>query len=87
MIPYYPTEDSRESYDVETIEYKLVSEYCGCNFNDVFNMGYFYFLYMLKEAFIYRMSQTDSGQEYLENAYRLQMTSPNKEKLRKKFKK
>lgn len=87
IIPYYPTDSSTDIYDVETIEYKLVSDYCNCNFNNVYNMDYFYFLYMLREAFIFKMMQTESGQEYLENAHRLEVTSPNREKLRNKFKK
>ena len=31
------------------------------------------------------MNQTEKGQEYLDNAYRLEETKPNREKLREKF--
>ena len=31
------------------------------------------------------MNQTEKGQEYLDNAYRLEETKPNREKLRGKF--
>lgn len=38
-----------------------------------------------RDAFIYRMSQTEKGQEYLDNAWRLEQTTPDREALRKKF--
>jgi hypothetical protein len=31
------------------------------------------------------MSQTEKGQEYLDNAYRLEQTAPDRETLREKF--
>ena len=38
-----------------------------------------------RDAFIYRMSQTEKGQEYLDKAWRLEQDKPDREALRKKF--
>jgi len=44
------------------------------------------FLFYKREAFIYRMSQTESGRKYLENAWRILQTRPDREALREKTK-
>lgn len=43
------------------------------------------YLQYRRDAFIYRMSQTEKGEKYLNNAWRLQLTKPDREKLRNKF--
>ena len=43
-----------------------------------------YLLYR-RDAFIYKMSQTESGREYLSNAYRLNLTTPDRKSLRDQF--
>ncbi len=40
---------------------------------------------LLKDAFVHKMSQSKEGQEYLETAWILQQTTPNREKLRAEF--
>lgn len=40
---------------------------------------------LLKDAFVYKMSESQEGQEYLETAWILQQTAPNREKLRENF--
>lgn len=74
-------------YIIESIAEKRVSEYLKISMLDVEELEYFEYLFFLREAFIYNCSQTDKGREYLRNAYRLEQTKPEKEKLRKKFKK
>lgn len=48
-------------------------------------MDYIDYLVFRRDAFIYKMSQTEKGEEYLNNAYRLEQTEPDRENLRKKF--
>ena len=43
------------------------------------------FLYLRREAFINKMLSTEKGREYLDNAYRLEQTKPERDKLREKF--
>lgn len=45
-----------------------------------------YLLYR-RDAFIYKMSQTEKGEEYLNNAWRLEQTAPDRDSLRSKFRK
>ena len=48
-------------------------------------MDYLDYLTFRRDAFIERMSKTDKGIEYLNNAWRLEQTAPDRDKLRKKF--
>ena len=63
----------------------LVSKYTGLNILEVEELDYIDYLIYRRDAFIYRMSQTEEGEKYLNNAYRLEQTKPDRESLRKKF--
>lgn len=52
---------------------------------DVEEMDYYDYLLMRRDALITKLRQTEKGQEYLDNAYRLTLTKPDRSKLRKKF--
>ena len=43
------------------------------------------YLLFRRDAFIDRMSRTEKGEEYLNNAWRLEQTTPDRDSLRKKF--
>jgi hypothetical protein len=66
---------------------RLVSEYTGLNFHEVRQLNYIVFLTWRRDAFIYKLSQTEAGQQYLDNAWRMEQTKPDREALRKKLKK
>ena len=57
-------------------------EYTGLNILEVQDLDYLDYMQFRRDAFIYKQEQTEQGREYLENAYRLEQTSPNREKLR-----
>lgn len=38
-----------------------------------------------RDAFITRMNQSEKGKEYLNNAWRMEQTEPELDKLRRKF--
>lgn len=48
-------------------------------------MDYIDYLIYRRDAFIHKMSQTKDGEEYLNKAWRLEQTKPDKEALRNKF--
>lgn len=48
-------------------------------------MDYIDYLRYRRDAFIYFMSQTEKGEEYLNNAYKLELTTPDKKSLRQQF--
>jgi hypothetical protein len=63
----------------------MVSRYTGLNILDVEELDYLDYMRYRRDAFIYFLSQTESGSEYLDNAYRLQQTKPDKKSLRQQF--
>lgn len=63
----------------------LVAKYTGLNILQVEELDYIDYLIYRRDAFIYRMSQTEEGEKYLKNAWRLEQTKPDRESLRKKF--
>ena len=63
----------------------LVAKYTGLNILQVEELDFIDYLIYRRDAFIYRMSQTEKGEEYLNNAWRLEQTKPDRESLRKKF--
>jgi hypothetical protein len=50
-------------------------------------LDYLTYLTWRRDAFIYRWSQTEKGREYLDNAWRMEQTKPDREALRKKLRK
>lgn len=62
-----------------------MSEYTGLNFLEVGQLDLIQYLLWRRDAFIYQCSQTESGKEYLNNAWRMEQTKPERAKLREKF--
>jgi hypothetical protein len=62
-----------------------VSSYTGLNFHEVGQLDYVEYLTYRRDAFIYTMNQTEKGQEYLDNAWRMEQTKPDRAALRRKF--
>lgn len=63
----------------------LVSTYTGLSFLEVRALDYVQFLTWRRDAFIHWLSQSEKGQEYLDNAWRWEQTKPDRPALRKKF--
>lgn len=72
-------------YKVESYWEHIIHDYSGLNFFEIQNLDYIDYLTLRRDAFITKMNQSEKGQEYLDNAYRLEETKPNREKLRKNF--
>lgn len=62
-----------------------MSQYTGLNILEVEELDYFDYLSYRRDAFIFNMNQTQKGQEYLDNAYRLEQVEPDKKSLRDQF--
>lgn len=63
----------------------MVSEYTGLSIRDVENLDIVEYLVYRRDAFIYKLSQTEKGREYLNNAYRLELCEPDRKSLREQF--
>ena len=63
----------------------MVSEYSGLNMIEVERLDIVAYLVYRRDAFIYKMSQTEKGREYLQNAYRLELCEPDRKSLRDQF--
>lgn len=70
---------------IVTTDEHLVARYTGLNILQVEELDYLDYLLYRRDAFIYFMSQTEKGEKYLDNAWRLEQTKPDRESLRKKF--
>jgi hypothetical protein len=66
---------------------KLIADYMGMSIREVKALEYVEYLTYRRDAFIHRLSQTERGQEYLDNAWRMEQTKPDREALRKKHRK
>lgn len=62
-----------------------MSEYTGLNFLEVGQLYFVQYLLWRRDAFIHRLSQTEAGQEYLDNAWRWEQTEPDRAALRKQL--
>ena len=74
-------------YSSTTYWVHRVSEYTGLNFYEVWGMDYLVYLTLLRDAFISWLSKTEAGTEYLDNAWRMEQTEPDRKALKKKFRK
>ena len=62
-----------------------MAEYTGLNFYQVAELEYPQYLVWLRDAFIHKLNRTEEGQEYLDNAWRMEQTKPDRAALRKKL--
>ena len=62
-----------------------MAEYTGLNFLQVGKLNYLEYLTYRRDAFIHYLSQSEKGQEYLDNAWRMEQTEPDRAALRRKL--
>lgn len=75
-IPYYPSEDSKDTvkYDRYTVSDKMVADYANTDIYEIDKISILEYWCLERDAFIYLLSRTEKGREYLNNAYRLTCT-------------
>ncbi|MDE5769681.1 MAG: hypothetical protein K2H29_11925 [Oscillospiraceae bacterium] len=88
-MPYYPySQNSTEhsyQYEISTFWKQLVAEYTGLNFLQIGDLNFLQYLAWRRDAFIRRLEQSEQGREYLDNAWRMEQTKPDRKALREKL--
>lgn len=74
-------------YEISTFFEKLVADYTGLNFNEIEQLDYIDYLQYRFDAFVSKMNETEKGREYLDKAWCLTQTAPDRQTLRNKFSK
>ena len=62
-------------------------DYCHIDIYEVQDMEIDTYLFFMREAMIWENSQTEEGRKYLNDCYRMEQTKPDREGLRRRFKK
>ena len=62
-----------------------MAEYAGLSLLEVRELDYLQYLIWRRDAYIHMLSRTEAGQEYLDNAWRMEQTVPDRAGLRKKL--
>ena len=83
-VPSFEEEQANWLY-TDTKDLRLVSSYTGLNFVETLELDCLTYKLMLRDAFIEHMSQSEEGRDYLEQAWILRQTEPDRKKLRKQF--
>lgn len=84
MLPRYGLDSvGIRYYNNETWAYALVALYTGLDFLQIESLNYIRFLSWKRDAYIYQLEQTETGREYLHNAWRMTQTKPDRVALRR----
>ena len=62
----------------------MVSQYSGLNLIEVNQLDIFEYWVLRRDAWIDHLSQTEKGQEYLDNAWICEQTTPDRDRLRER---
>ena len=62
-----------------------MAEYAGISLLAVRELDYLQYLIWRRDAYIHMLSRTEEGQKYLDNAWRMEQTEPDRAGLRKKL--
>lgn len=63
----------------------LVADYTGLDFNQVGELELIQYLTWRRDAYIYLLTRTEDGQEYLDNCWRMEQTDMDRVALRRKL--
>lgn len=72
----------RHQYINTTWGLHLVAAYAGLDFHQVEQLNYGVYLQWLRDAYIYMLNGSEEGRAYLDDAWRMEQTKPDKSKLR-----
>ena len=85
-MPYYPGKDDKAvPYNLNTRGEKLIIDYTGLSIIEIYDLDLDIYLFLMREAYIYSLSQNEEGRKYLEDCYRIQQTKPDRGTLREKM--
>jgi len=81
-VPYYPPEkESKAFFKNTTQEEKIVQEYTGIDFINIYELGVFDYWRYLHDAVIWNHSLNEDD-KYLENAYNYAQDKPDRSGLK-----
>lgn len=82
-----PTEQEpqKEYLTVQTEDLKLLCDYSGMGFSELLELDCVSYKILFRDAYIFKLKQSQEGKEYLENCWILTQTAPDRKELRKKF--
>lgn len=63
----------------------LVADYTGLDFHQVGELELIQYLTWRRDAYIYLLTRTEEGQEYLDNCWRMEQTDIDRVALRRKL--
>lgn len=89
MPPQGPTDQGatgEHHYQIPSFGMRLVSEYTGLDFERIYALDYIKYLAWRRDAYIYALERTEDGQAYLDDAWRLEQTEPDRAALRRRLK-
>lgn len=66
------------------MDLKYIHDYTGMLFQKIMKLPLSSFYGLLRDAFIYRANQHESGRDYLEQCWILEQTEPDREGMRRK---
>lgn len=72
-------------YIVKSWYHHLVATYANISILQVGELNYIQYLYLRRDALIHMLEQSEKGREYLDDAWRLTQTKPDREGLRRKY--
>jgi len=64
---------------------RLVHDHTGLNIHQIGDLPLDEYLLYRRDAYIYALQQTESGQEYLEKCWLMEQTNPDRGALRDKY--
>lgn len=62
-----------------------MAKYCGITLFEVFELEVYDFYFLLRDSIIYSYSQSEEGEKYLNDAWRLEQTEGDMDTLRNTF--
>ena len=85
-MPWYPSEEEdSHGFTVTTNWEKLVADYARISLFEVEELDYLLYLQLRRDAFITKLQETRTGNEYLTSAWRLSRTDNDRQKSRALF--
>lgn len=75
----------RHTYKIQTEYEHIVADYAGISLQAVRQLNLLDYMILRKDAVINLLSRTESGIEYLNEAWAHEQTAPDREALRKEF--
>lgn len=63
----------------------MVAQYSGLNLIEVNHLDIIEYWVLKRDAWIHHLSQSEKGQEYLDNAWICEQTAPDRKRLRAQF--